>query len=78
MPFTLQNRRNKQNGFVLEMLDSNNATLYRYQDDSNLTKALYSVLIKESGYFAARVSQQQTTSKQSTAYISLYEFEAYG
>uniref|UniRef100_A0A2C9L373 Uncharacterized protein n=1 Tax=Biomphalaria glabrata TaxID=6526 RepID=A0A2C9L373_BIOGL len=76
--YSVHEETKKLNGFVLEMLGINNATLYRYQDDSNSSEYYYPVLIKEGGYFAARVSRQQTISQQSAAFLVLNEFEAYG
>ncbi|KAI8773553.1 multiple epidermal growth factor domains protein 11, partial [Biomphalaria glabrata] len=76
--YKMYSEQKTMDGFVLEMLDSNNATLYRYQDDSNSSARSYSVFIKEGGYFAAKVSQQQTASQEFAASIDLTEFEAYG
>ncbi|XP_055885030.1 uncharacterized protein LOC106066879 isoform X2 [Biomphalaria glabrata] len=74
----VDSERHRLNGFLLEMLDSHNATLDQFQDDSSSPKLVYSVLIRTGSYIAARVRQKSTTNPQLVTYVSLNEFEAYG
>uniref|UniRef100_A0A2C9KKK7 Fucolectin tachylectin-4 pentraxin-1 domain-containing protein n=1 Tax=Biomphalaria glabrata TaxID=6526 RepID=A0A2C9KKK7_BIOGL len=74
----IDSERHRLNGFLLEMLDSHNATLDQFQDDSSSPKLVYSVLIRTGSYIAARVRQKSTTNPQLVTYVSLNEFEAYG
>ncbi|XP_055885022.1 uncharacterized protein LOC106071561 isoform X2 [Biomphalaria glabrata] len=70
--------RQRLKGFVLEMLDQRNSTLFRYED-SEPTKLVYTVLNLNGGSVAAiNVSQKNWYGPDLVPYVSINEFEAYG
>ncbi|KAK0065009.1 multiple epidermal growth factor-like domains protein 11, partial [Biomphalaria pfeifferi] len=73
----IHRERNRTDNFILEMLDNKNIIKFHYKN-TEPTKLIYTVLVKNDGYFAARVRQNDTFPPQEVTYLCLNEFEAYG
>ncbi|XP_055885032.1 uncharacterized protein LOC106072979 isoform X2 [Biomphalaria glabrata] len=81
--FVLYNRiddkQERLKGFLLEMLDSSNLTIYSYQNNSEPTRLVYTVLNLKAGAGAAvRISQKNIIGSDSVPFVTLNEFEAFG
>ncbi|KAK6991271.1 multiple epidermal growth factor-like domains protein 11, partial [Biomphalaria glabrata] len=81
--FVLYNRiddkQERLKGFLLEMLDNNNLTIYSYQNNSEPMRLVYTVLNLKAGAGAAvRISQKNIIGSDSVPFVTLNEFEAFG
>ncbi|XP_055885025.1 uncharacterized protein LOC106076529 isoform X2 [Biomphalaria glabrata] len=75
----IDSEKERLKGFLLEMLDDNNLTIFTYQNASEPTKLVYTVLnLNGSSVAGVRISQTNKFNQDATPFVCLNEFEAYG